>query len=342
LKAIGMGEGNTPVVESSYIGRELSVRLLFKLETCNPTGSYKDRFTAAQIGHLLARGVVSCMATSSGNTGAALAAYSARAGIRCSIFVNDSVPAGKLLQMQAYGAQVFRIKDFVTLPDVTRRVFARLQQISQQNSTPLIVSAYRYCPEGMAGVEKIAEELITQCDCTAHVFVPVGGGGLFTAVTRGFLKAGSRSLRIHAVQPEGCATVVSAYLENRDNIDPVTSTTKISGLAVPFDIDASIALKELRRSGGRGIAVSDDDIFAAQDLLLAREGIWTEPAGATALAGCITACKDGWIAKGETVVCLVTGHGFKDPDSLARAACHRPVALIEHSEITPDLMEVCS
>jgi len=337
---ISMGEGNTPVVESSAIGRELGIRLLFKLEMCNPTGSYKDRFIAAQIAHLVSRGSTVCMATSSGNTGASLAAYSARIGINCLIFVNDSAPSGKLEQMQAHGARIFRVKEFITSPDVTERVYVRLRQLSQENQMPLIVSAYRYCAEGMRGVETIAEELARQCEGLDHIFVPVGGGGLFTAVSRGCSRWPGRGSKIHAVQPEGCSTVVAAFAENRDQIHPVTSTTRISGLAVPFDIDASLALGELRRSLGRGIAVSDESILAAQNLMLTREGIWAEPAGAAALAGCMKARQNGWIGKGDTALCLVTGHGFKDRDSLTEAANRHPATLVEEQDITPDLLEV--
>src|SRR4051794_15241062 len=96
-----LGEGNTPLIASVR-----SRTLLFKLENCNPSGSYKDRFAAAEVARIVSQGATACMATSSGNTGSALAAYSARAGVRCHIFVNHDAPAGKLAQMQAHGAQV--------------------------------------------------------------------------------------------------------------------------------------------------------------------------------------------------------------------------------------------
>ncbi|HTF25278.1 MAG TPA: pyridoxal-phosphate dependent enzyme [Candidatus Limnocylindria bacterium] len=336
-----MGEGNTPLVESTRLGPDLDLHLLFKMEMCNPTGSYKDRFVAAEVTELLRRGFGACVATSSGNTGAALASFGARYGMTCAIFVNQFAPSGKLHQMQAHGAQVFQVKDFIRSPEVTERVFQRLQQMSEENSIPVVVSAYRYCPQGMKGVESIAAELLEQCRKRLdHVFVPVGSGGLFSAVCRGFSRVGGRRPKIHAVQPEGCATVVSAFEEGRDSILPVTSTTNVSGLAVPFDIDASIALAALRESGGRGIAVSDADVFTAQKSMMREEGIWCEPAGAAALAGCVRARKDGWIVPGEAVVCLVTGHGFKDQLSLAGVARENPVVLIEETDISAQLLEV--
>ena len=336
-----MGEGNTPLVESVRVGPDLGVRLVFKMEMCNPSGSYKDRFASAEVSRLLQQGIRACVATSSGNTGAALAAFSARYGIACTILVNESAPSGKLQQMLGYGARVFRVRDFITAPQVTLEVYRRLRKISDETSIPLVVSAYRYCPQGMRGVENIASELAAQCPSGLdHVFVPVGGGGLFTAVCRGFSRAGPRRPKVHAVQPEGCSTVVAAYTEGRENIVPVTSITRISGLAVPFDIDAAIALAELRNSGGRGIAVSDREVFAAQKQMLREEGIWCEPAGATALAGCQRARSEGWIASGDTVACLVTGHGFKDPDSLLQAASENTVALIGESEVDAGLVGV--
>jgi threonine synthase len=335
-----IGEGNTPLVESVSIGRDLGLRLLFKLEMCNPSGSYKDRFIAAQITQFLASGVTACVATSSGNTGAALAAFCARYGIACAILVNEFAPLGKLQQMQAHGARVLRVKEFITSARVTDGVYRRLRQMSVEDGIPLVVSAYSYCPEGMQGVESIAAELSAQCEAADHVFVPVGGGGLFTAVCRGFEKCGAPRPKIHAVQPDGCATVVSAFNSGGGEIPSITSTTRVSGLSVPFDIDASLALRELRQSGGFGIAIPDEEIFSAQKRLLREEGIWCEPAGAAALAGCLYAKKRAWIATGETVICLVTGHGFKDSDSLTTVLREHPVELIDENEISSQLFEV--
>ena len=108
---------------------------------------------------MLARGVRSCLATSSGNTGSSLAAYCARYGIRCTVIVNENAPAGKLAQMQAHGARVIRVPGFATSPEVTTRVYSVLERFSEQTAAPLVVSAYRYCPQGMEGVESLGREL---------------------------------------------------------------------------------------------------------------------------------------------------------------------------------------
>ena len=335
MVTVTLGEGHTPLVGSARIGPALGLtRLYFKLEQTNPSGSYKDRFVAAEVAHVLASGAKGCLATSSGNTGSSLAAYCARYNLPCVIVVGSNTPAGKLTQMQAHGARVIRVADFLTSPSVAKMAFGYLAEIAAELHFSLVVSAYRYCPIGMAGVESIARELIEQCPPPIHhVFVPVGGGGLFTAVCRGFEKASGAKPFIHCVQPAGCPTVVEAYETGADSIKSVESTTRISGLSVPFDIDASLALSHLRKSGGRGIRVSDEEVFEAQQAMLSQEGIYTEPAGATALAGLLRAFRAGFVEPDETMVCLVTGHGFKDPDSISRAASLFPDSSVSVEEL---------
>ncbi|MFN7935208.1 MAG: pyridoxal-phosphate dependent enzyme [Bryobacteraceae bacterium] len=311
---VSMGEGNTPLVESTRFHG-----LNFKLETTNPSGSYKDRFIAAELSRLLLEGRRVCVATSSGNTGSSLAAYCARYRVSCAILVNSDAPAGKLLQMQAHGAKVIRIPQFVSSAEVTTRVFALLEQFTASGRAGLVVSAFRYCPGGMQGVKAIAREIVDQLEGVRHVFVPVGGGGLFAAVSDEMQAIQPETL-VHAVQPAGCPTLWNAWRDGVDTIAPVESTTRVSGLSVPFDIDAGLALRMLRQGGGQAFAVSDDAVFAAQRDLLRMEGIYSEPAGAAALAGYYQAREKGIVREREASVCLVTGHGFKDPVSVEAAA----------------------
>jgi threonine synthase len=335
-----LGEGNTPLVASARIGPRLGAgRLFFKLENCNPSGSYKDRFVAAEVSQLLQQGARACVATSSGNTGSSLASYGARYGLLCLILVNEDAPAGKLAQMQAHGAQVIRIAEFTKDPDVTSQVFAHLQVFSAEHSTPLVVSAYRYCPAGMRGVESIAQELDKAP--VEHVFTPVGGGGLYSAVVQGFQNLG-RVPRVHAVQPAGCSTVVASFERGDSAIRSVVSATRISGLSVPFDIDGGLALKLLRECGGHGFACSDEQIFEAQRWMLEQEGIYCEPAGAAALAGWIQALDRRIVQPDETCVCLVTGHGFKDPESIAGAAMRHPDCVTSARDLNGLLVHLLS
>src|SRR5579883_494139 len=128
--------------------------------------------------------------------------------------------------MQAHGAQVMRVPGFVTDPAVTQTIFAQLRHLAETRNVPLVVSAYRYCPEGMKGVEKISAELCEQARDAEHVFVPVGGGGLYTAVVRGFENK-HRPMRVHAVQPAGCSTVAASFLRGDRDIRAVVSTTRV-------------------------------------------------------------------------------------------------------------------
>lgn len=339
MKHYGMGEGNTPLIESVQLGPSMGLaRLFFKLENCNPSGSYKDRFVAAEIQRHLAGGVRAFVATSSGNTGSALAAYCARYGLRCFIVVNEDAPAGKLQQMQAHHARVFRVKGFIVSPKITDETFEILTGLSRDQRIPLVVSAFRFCPHGMQGVEQISRELSAHLPEIDHVFVPVGGGGLLAAICRGFEQSNRIHPRVHAVQPRGCATLANAFERGDDRILPVESRTRISGLAVPFDIDASLALRLMRESNGSAFGVEDDDIFDAQQALMSREGIYCEPAGAAALAGLRRAVAQGLVHPEHTVVCLVTGHGFKDPESVRRAAESCPPMVIETHELKSSLL----
>lgn len=321
-----LGEGNTPLVASARIAPALS----FKLEYTNPTGSYKDRFIETELSSY-ATAPPFVLATSSGNTGASLAAYAARAGFRCLICAHPEAPVGKVTQMRAHGATVVRIPGFSVDADITAAVFAELDRWRRAHGVPLVVSAYRYCPVGMAGVESIADELAASAP--KHVFVPVGGGGLYVAVVRGFARLGL-TVKVHAVQPAGCATVVDAWRKRAAQAEAITSTTRISGLSVPSDIDATLALEHLYANGGLGIAVSDDTVWAAQRRLLTEEGIFTEPAGAAALAGWLQATENGQIPPDESAVCLVTGHGAKDTDSLEAAAAQTDSPLVTAADLS--------
>lgn len=329
VKISGMGEGNTPIVASVHAAGELGLeQVFFKLENLNPTGSYKDRFISVEIERMMAKGARACVATSSGNTGSSLAAYCARYHLPCFIVVNADAPKGKLEQMQAHGARVFQVQGFISSSEITSEVFSVLSRLSREQGIPLIVSAFRHCPEGMTGVERISAELKEQLGELDHVFVPVGGGGLVSAICKGFKKLGGRLPRVYAVQPSQCSTVAAAYERGDNEIRPVESHTRISGLAVPFDIDAALALSLVRELKGAAFGVADEEILDAQRTMLEKEGIYCEPAGAAALAGLRRAVSLGMIDKSDKTACLVTGHGFKDPEAIRAIASGSPAVAI--------------
>ena len=311
---INLGEGSTPLIRSRHIGPKAGLKkLFFKLETTNPTGSYKDRFAAAAVSNMLANGESKCIGTSSGNTGAAIAAYCAASDIRCRIAIVETAPEAKLLQMLAYGAEIFRVKGFGLDPEITNAVFRTLQRQGAEPGRALQISAYTFSPVGMSGVETISHELQTQLPETDHVFCPAGGGGLTLAVTRGF--SGSNPA-IHVVQPEGNNTIAGPLRDGSNEAQNVTSSSQISGLQVASVIDGNEVIAECRPTGGNGHLVSDERIWEVQKLMAREEGILSEPAGAVALAGALQAAESGEISLESNVVCLVTGSGFKDVPSI--------------------------
>ena len=336
-----LGEGNTPLVLSRRIGPAAGLsRLYFKLESLNPTGSYKDRFAAAALTSMLCHGERRVVGTSSGNAGAALAACCAAAGIACQIAVVADAPDGKLKQMLAYGAELWKIRDFGLDPQVTHSVFAHLVQLAQTPGTRLQITAYCHSPTGMAGVEQISHELTAQVGDRRidHVFVCSGGGGLILAVARGFetlIRAGriASGPRVHCVQPAGNDTIAGSLKEGRALARTCPrSTTKITGLQVPSLLDGQAALEACRRSQGSGFLVSDQAIYAVQARLAREEGIFCEPAAAAPLAGALQAAREGLVSADETLVCLITGAGFKDPAAVDRMNQNQGCPLVDLDE----------
>ncbi|WP_293299615.1 pyridoxal-phosphate dependent enzyme [Pedobacter sp. UBA4863] len=323
---VSLGEGNTPLIKSRYIGKELGVpNLYFKLENLNPSGSYKDRFASAFITALKSKGKDICIATSSGNTGAALSAYSAAAGINCVLAIVDGAPEGKIKQMQLYGAHTYMINGFGKDPQVTGDVFKMLSEHAAKIQVPLPISAYCYCPEGMIGVQTISYEIIEQTNFAVnHIFSPSGGGGLTLAVAKGVVaytennQPNTKKPKVHCVQPEGNDTIASSLRNGINAVAIPYATTNVSGLQVPSILDGNEVIEVCTQLGGNGYVVSDTDIFAFHQLLAQKEGVFCEPAGAVALAGLASAVRKKEIKNTDTVVCLVTGSGFKDMHSVER------------------------
>lgn len=337
---VSLGEGDTPLVRSEKIGPRAGLaNLYFKLELANPTGSFKDRFGAAAISHMLANRKTVCIATSSGNTGSSLAACCAKAGIPCKIAVVETAPEGKLKQMRAYGAEILRVRKFGLDPDVTQQAFDLLKQRAAQPDTALQVSSFIYSPEGMSGVQTISYELAEQTTRPIdHVFCPAGGGGLTLAVARGFrwlVEHGqlAKTPAVECVQPEGNNTMAGPLRDGMPQGQAVNCTTKISGLQVPNINDAHMVVEACRASGGTGHLVVDQDVWTVQKRLAREEGIFSEPAGATALAGILQAAAKGYFKPDAHVVCLITGFGFKDEESIGRLVEDIPIQEIGVEEL---------
>jgi threonine synthase len=335
---LDLGQGLTPVVRSRSIGPRAGIAdLRFKLEQLNPTGSYKDRFAGLAVGGAAAEGADRCIATSSGNTGAALAAFCASAGLKCILFVSELAPAGKLGQMQAYGAKVFRVKGMSIDADESLRAMNALEEATKRLGLPLHTSAYAKSPLDMDGIKTIAYELAEDVPEVTDVFAPVGGAGLHVAISRGFAdletSGGRASPRMHVVQPAGNDTVATPLREGATAARDVSTTTSISGLGVGHVLDGTLAIGHARRTGGMGFVADEDFIRKVQRRLAEEEGIFVEPAGATSVAGALMAAEEGRLAAGTTV-CILTGHGFKDPPSVAVMADRHASIEIGASDIS--------
>lgn len=333
---VTLGEGGTPLIRSTKLGRELGLReLWFKYEGANPTGSYKDRFASSAVSHLVHDGKRVCLGTSSGNTGAAIAAYCARAGISCYLAIVEGAPEGKLRQMLAYGARLVRIRNFGSSPKISGEVMNGLRGLAEEMQAGLEISAFVFSPRGMAGVMTISFEIAeTLGPVPMQVFSPAGAGGLTLAVARGFEVFAERQnwrgqARVHCVQPVGNDTIASPLREGAALARAVESKTAVSGLQVGGVLDGSDVIAACRRSGGRGHVVTDEQAWAWQERLAKDEGVFCEPAGAVALAGVAEAVNRDEVATEDPVVCLVTGSGFKDERSLIRMVGPGPTPLVD-------------
>lgn len=343
---VSLGEGSTPVVRSRRVGPAAGLEhLYFKLEQCNPTGSYKDRYAAAAISDMVAGDKGRCIATTSGNTGSALAAYCTAAGIACRIAVVETAPPDKLKQMMSYGADIFMVRGFGHEPSVTSAVFDFLRGESAKTGSQLQISAFKFSPAGMAGVQTIAYELAEQAvvgeidgGVIDHVFVQAGGGGLTLAQTQGFAQLVERgelakSPAVHCAQPEGNDTIAGPLRDGEDAAHDVTCTATISGLQVANVIDGDEVVHTCRASGGTGHVLSDDFIYEVQKRLALEEGLFSEPAGAVGVAGALQAARNGEIAPDARVVCLITGIGFKDAPAVDRMVAGRECPLLDVEDL---------
>jgi threonine synthase len=214
------------------------------------------------------------------------------------------------------------VKGFGKDVGVTKTVMTNLNEAAKTHNNPVQISAYHYSPIGMAGVQtiayEIAESLLNETD---HVFSPAGGGGLTLAVAKGFnvwkkFSPDFRIPKVHCVQPRGNDTISGPLRNGSANAEEIpSSTTSISGLQVPNVLDGNEVISMCKATGGTGHTVTDELIYQCQSELANKEGIFCEPAGAVALAGLKQAFENNEIGADDHVVCLITGHGFKDPVS---------------------------
>ncbi len=312
--------GWTPLYEAPRLRDHLGMsRLFVKDDGVNPSASFKDRASSIGVARALEVGARAITAASTGNAAASLAALAASVGLPAYIFVPRGAPRGKLAQVLMHGSTVFEVNaTYDTAFDLCLEASARFGWYSRN-------TAYNpYLGEGKkTAALEICEQL--RWEVPDHVFVSVGDGCIFSGLWKGFRDLAevgliARTPRLVGVQAAGAAPLVKAFAEGKRAADPTEPRTRADSIAVGVPRDQVKALRAASESGGTFVAVTDDEIFAAQRLLARRTGIFGEPAGVASLAGLAQMLDAGRIARDNTVVILVTGHGLKDVDAAITAA----------------------
>ena len=320
-RIISLGEGNTPLIRLNHIPRQLSreVDIYVKYEGLNPTGSFKDRGMTMAVTKAVEEGAQAIICASTGNTSASAAAYAARAGIRAFVLIPDGkIAMGKLAQALIEGAVVIQIKG--NFDDGMRLV----KEVAEHAPVNIVnsINPYRLQGQKTAAFE-IVEELGRAPDFHC---LPVGNAGNITAHWMGYDEyyqdgiVGTRP-RMVGYQAAGSAPFVTGEMVDA----PETVATAIR-IGHPQSWDKAWSAQ--KASDGWFAACTDEEILAAQKRLAQSEGIFCEPASATSLAGAIKDIESGRIPEGSTVVCTLTGHGLKDPDTaIAESADTRVVTV---------------
>jgi threonine synthase len=297
---VTLHEGATPLVWAKAFEREVA----FKLEYLNPTGSFKDRGTALLVSFLLSRGVQAVVEDSSGNAGASLAAYAARAGLQARIFIPDYASGPKRAQIEAYGAEIVRI-----LGPRSNTANA-VRRVADQGS---VYASHAYLPHGLPGYATIAYELLEQMPTPPGTLVaPAGQGNLLLAAGRGFAAlrdAGviERIPVLVGVQARACAPLWAVFNYGAAGFGWVTEAeTLAEGVRIKHPLRGDALIQFVTESAGLFVAVDEEDILPGRDQL-ARQGFYVEPTSAivwSALAQLV-----GQVP--EPIAVLLTGSGYK-------------------------------
>jgi threonine synthase len=307
-----LGEGDTPLVRCPVLEKEVGCReLYFKLEGCQPTGSFKDRGMVVAVAKAVEEGSRAVMCASTGNTSASAAAYAAHLGLQAIIIVpSGKIALGKLAQAIVYGAKIVTISgNFDQALDIVRALTGK-HPVTLVNS----VNPYR-----IEGQKTAAFEVIDALgEAPDYLFIPVGNAGNITAYWKGFKEYFDRSKsgkkpKMMGFQAEGAAPIVRGAPVR----EPHTIATAIR-IGNPASWKQAVAARD--ESGGLIEMVSDDEILAAYRIMAARGGIFGEPASAAPFAGLLKLARRGMDFSGARIVSVVTGTGLKDPDTAIKGA----------------------
>ncbi len=307
-----LGEGDTPLVRCGTLEKEIGCgELYFKLEGCNPTGSFKDRGMVVTIAKAVESGSQAVMCASTGNTSASAAAYAAYCGLTSIIVVpKGNIALGKLAQAIVYGAKI------VALDGNFDQALSIVRSLTEKHPVTLVNSIN---PHRIEGQKTAAFEIIDALDGAPDcLFIPVGNAGNISAYWKGFVEyyqAGRASSKpaMLGFQAEGAAPIVRGHIVE----EPQTVASAIR-IGNPASWQKAVAARD--ESGGIIDIVSDQEIMAAHCLMATKAGIFGEPASAASLAGLIKLSQQGMKFSSRRVVCVVTGSGLKDADAVLESA----------------------
>lgn len=321
IEVVSLAEGGTGLHKCHRLAHELHLkRLHVKNEGENPTGSFKDRGMTVGITTALRLGADSVMCASTGNTSASLAAYAARAGLKCFVMIPaGKIAAGKLAQAVVHGASIIEIDG--NFDDAMRIVV----DMAQREGSPYLLNSVN--PFRIEGQKTIAYEINDQLNRLPDIIVlPVGNAGNITALWKGLLELRTLGFadtlpRLIGIQAEGASPIANAFKSRLDYVTPVSKPETIAtAIRIGSPVNWKRALAAARDSSGLVETVSDREILEAQKMLASQEGIFVEPASASTIAGIRKLVNDGRIKPDEEIVCITTGHGLKDQEAASLLA----------------------
>jgi threonine synthase len=318
---ISLGEGGTGFHECRRLASILGLKLFYvKNEGENPTGSFKDRGMTVGLTKALQLGARSVMCASTGNTSASLAAYSAKAGLKCYVMIpSGKIATGKLAQAIIHGAQIIEIEG--NFDDSMRLVV----DIARQPRSPYLLNSVN--PFRVEGQKTVVFEINDQLGRLPKVIVlPVGNAGNITAIWKALLELRALGLaselpRLIGIQAEGASPIAKAFKLGVDYIEPTTKPeTVATAIRIGSPVNWKRALAAAKNSGGLIETVTDEEILQAQKMLASQEGLFVEPASASTIAGVKKLAAEGLIDADEETVCITTGNGLKDQEAVALSA----------------------
>src|SRR5579859_520088 len=314
--AVSIGEGMTPLVSVPRLAQRLGLRELYvKNETVNPTWSFKDRLASAAVSTARSIGMRVITGSSSGNAGAATAAYSARAGLPCVMFTTQQFPLAMKVQMAVYGTKLVAVP---TIQDRWRMVEACVNQFGWFPVTVFVYPLVGSNPYGIEGYKTMAFEMVEQLGRVPdQVIYPVGAGDAFSGAWKGFREY--RDLGYVDSVPRMLAAEVFGPLENAlekdlDHVEEVPWGPTV-GISVGLNTSALQGLNVLRESGGAAARATDEEMLAMQRELAASEGIYAEASSVLSLAAIEHFVAQGALDPDRTVVAVLTSSGLKDPET---------------------------